>query len=354
MTSEVRRRQFYPKTDLAFDPALLPVVRARKERDAPALVGLVAAWSAESLAEEVAHCRLLPGAGTFHAIYEIETRAGGRWIVRVAMAPELGPALHLAADQILFRQLGRVGVPTSPVLIADLTRRLLPHDCQILRRAPGVKATLLENPESQAMDPALLRAIGATMARVHQIHGRGFGLVDWAEHLRTTEPTGRHPEWAGYLRQNLEEHLDVCVQIGAISQAERGEINALLNAVAPLWAAAPSRLLHGDPGHHNFYAEEGSVTALLDWEDALCGDPVFDLAHWGTFTRESMRAPMLEGYATVADTPADFEPRYWGCYLRIALSKTVHRHLFGIPERPGRPPASRRIQLAMERLRGLD
>jgi len=360
MTAEVRRRQFYPKTDLAFDAAALPAIRARKEREAPGLEEAVGVLCGEWVGEKVVRSRLLPGAGTFHAIYDIETDVGGRWIARVAMAPELGVAAHLAADSILFRQLGRVGVPTSSPVFADLTRTRIPHDLQILPRAKGGKVTTLENPETQAMAPELLRSVGATLARVHQLEGRGFGLVDWGRHLRTTELAGGHRDWAGYLLQNLAGHLAVCMGIGAVSEGEAGEITRRLEGMAPRLEGSPCRLLHGDPGHHNFYSEDGRVTALLDWEDAVCGDPVFDLAHWGTFTREGMLGGMLEGYfgarrgEDAKEEDEGFWGRYWGYYLRIAVSKTAHRHLFGAPERPGRPPASRRIQLAMERLRALD
>lgn len=363
MTAEVRRRQFYPKTDLAFDAAALPAIRARKEREALGLEGAVGVLCGEWVGEKVVQSRLLPGAGTFHAIYEIETQGGGAWIARVAMVPELGTAFHLAADSILFRQLAQVGVPTSSPVFADLTRARIPHDLQILPRARGVKVTTLENPETQAMEPELLHAVGATLARVHQVEGRGFGLVDWERHLRATELAGGHRDWAGYLLQNLAAHLAVCIGTGAVSEGEAGEITRRLEGMAPIWAASPCRLLHGDPGHHNFYAANREVTALLDWEDALCGDPVFDLAHWGTFTREGMLAEMLGGYFGVRRREGakeeemgggSFWGRYWGYYLRIAVSKTAHRHWFGVPERAGRPLASRRIQLALERLRALD
>lgn len=92
---------------------------------------------------------------------------------------------------------------------------------------------------------------------------------------------------------------------------------------------------------------------MIDWEDSLCGDPIFDVAYWGTFCRDEMRAEFLRGYETVQILPEDFERRYWLYYLRVAISKTVHRHLFGVKDRPGRAPASRRIQKALSRLAGL-
>jgi aminoglycoside phosphotransferase (APT) family kinase protein len=38
-------------------------------------------------------------------------------------------------------------------------------------------------------------------------------------------------------------------------------------------------LLHGDPGFHNLLVHEGRVSALLDWERSLVGDPAQDLAY---------------------------------------------------------------------------
>jgi Ser/Thr protein kinase RdoA (MazF antagonist) len=92
---------------------------------------------------------------------------------------------------------------------------------------------------------------------------------------------------------------------------------------------------------------------LIDWEDCLAGDPVFDIAFWATFHPERRHDVFLEGYRGVRDLPDDFELRFWLYFLRTALSKTVLRHRFGLQDKPGRPPASLRIHRGLEKVESL-
>jgi Ser/Thr protein kinase RdoA (MazF antagonist) len=143
------------------------------------------------------------------------------------------------------------------------------------------------------------------------------------------------------------------MNIGAINQEECRTIAKAFESIYRISRDVRASLLHGDLGHHNVFSDGQHITAIIDWEDCLCGDPVFDIAFWGTFCRDYMLDPFLKGYRTIRQLPGDFELRYWLYYLRIALSKTVHRFRFGYPDRPGRPPASLRIQKAVEKLRSL-
>jgi aminoglycoside phosphotransferase (APT) family kinase protein len=53
---------------------------------------------------------------------------------------------------------------------------------------------------------------------------------------------------------------------------------AWLRAHVPTTLATPV-LLHGDPGFHNILVQDGSLTALLDWERARVGEAAQDLAY---------------------------------------------------------------------------
>jgi aminoglycoside phosphotransferase (APT) family kinase protein len=184
------------------------------------------------------------------------------------------------------------------------------------------------------------------MAQVHRWNVSGAGLLDAYYPL-----TGVKENWSHYLLLHLEDHICACTTIGAITPAEADTIRACFASADPLLRSAPLRLLHGDWGHHNIFVEGNKIVAVIDWEDALGGDPAFDIAYWGTFVRPEMLAGFIEGYVTESGPlPSDFEQRYWLYFLRIALSKTVHRHLFSTQDRPNRPPASRRIQQALTKL----
>jgi aminoglycoside phosphotransferase (APT) family kinase protein len=52
----------------------------------------------------------------------------------------------------------------------------------------------------------------------------------------------------------------------------------MLSATTP--EQGPGRVVHGDFGPHNcMFADDGTVTAVLDWEIATLGDPLADFAY---------------------------------------------------------------------------
>jgi hypothetical protein len=85
----------------------------------------------------------------------------------------------------------------------------------------------------------------------------------------------------------------------------------------------------------------------LDWENAIAGDPLFELAGLAAFKANELVEPLLEHYHF---RPPDIKRRFWIYYLRIALARTVHRARVKLPENPVYPRASMRIQLALSNL----
>jgi fructosamine-3-kinase len=322
-----RRLIFYPKTDIEF---ALSAMRWRKDT----LGSSDLAFLHEKL-PGIQSIEFLPNAGTLHAIFRVVT-SGKNYFLKLPLTEPDFSTLVEAWAQAKCAEFG----------IQNLVQ---PNDLRLMEEAPGQCLTKFEDPETQAMPAPLLFNFGRALALAHRIECVGAGFLDPGT-LANARPSGIHRKWSNYIWQRLKDHLETCQAIEAISAAEATQMAAVFESAAPLLAGAPMRLLHGDPGHHNVFSEGKGITAIIDWEDALAGDPIFDIAYWGTFVRDEMRAEFLEGYQTVSPLPADFERRYWLYYLRVALSKTVHRHRFGAKGRPGRPPASRRIQKALSKL----
>jgi len=323
--NERRRRIFYPKTDIHLDADRLTgphVDRSLIE---------------QALDEQVQDIEAISG-GTLHKLFRV-CAAEKRWILKLALEDtDFGFAIESRAMD----QLRAVGLPALQVGPFSVIGDRLNVPFLFIEEASGQTLTSFENPETQQMPEPLLFELGRTLARIHQVPAKGAGLIDCS----TEEWTGLHQNWWNYILLRLDDHLQVCSEIGATRESERSVIEKIFRSELK----AEKRLLHGDPGHHNVFSDGRKITAIIDWEDALAGDPIFDIAYWGTFVRDEMRARFLEGYQTVEKLPADFEHRYWLYYLRVALSKSVHRHRFGIKDRPGRPPASRRIQKALSKL----
>lgn len=326
-----RRRIFYAKSDFTFD---LTELRARKNR-----ISAIDKLAIERLLDaRVESVELLPNAGTLHALFRVLT-PGRRYILKLALEDaEFGFAIESWAMSAIR--------PNLAIPAYEAVAKSLPCPFLIIEEAAGQPLTSFENPETQAMPEPLLFEYGRALANIHQLKGRGAGLLNCAARRW---PAGLHETWRQAITLNLNKHLEICRSGGAIDEFEQhDEIPDCFRT--DILDDAPSRLLHGDPGHHNVFSDGQRITAIIDWEDALVGDPVFDIAYWGTFVRDEMRQRFLDGYQMVAKLPDDFEHRYWVYYLRVAISKTVHRSRFGTKDRPGRPPASQRIQKALSNL----
>ena len=343
--NQPRRAAFYLKTDA-------PPVEPLLQGDDASLLPALSALSRLHLDQEIVRLHPLTAQGTHHRLVHAELADGEQIVFRLA-APGPVPAFELGIDEMLAGTLKQAGVPVTRFCFTDHTRAHLPCDVAAMSLAAGSPLKTFEDAESQFMTDTLLEDWGGTLALLHQITADRFGLLDVTQWVLAgdTNITGLLPRWRDHIHTRLQEHVRACRDLQAVDATEAAAIERLFAGADDLLNTAPSRLLHGDPGHHNAFSDGARITAVIDWEDALAGDPVFDLAYWGTFVRDWMREPLLRGYSEISPLPDDFERRYWLYFLRVSLSKTVHRHRAGLQDQPGRHPASQRIQRALAKLK---
>jgi hypothetical protein len=337
-----RRSLFYPKTDLPY------VSNVEADRRPPPLV--VAELCGRLLAAQAVTITPLE-AGTFHWLYRARFSDDRAVIVRINALGERQRDFPLYLDSWAMKVLQARSLPALAVLQVDLSRQSYPWDYEILEEARGVPLRTFDQDEGRIQP--LLSKLGSVVARVHEIATEDFGLLDLRSIVAagaTAKARGLLAAWREYIWLNLEKHVGLCRDIGAVSSTEAGKIRAVFASLAPLLDAVKPVLSHGDLGNHNVFTDGQEITALIDWEDSLSGDPVYEIAFWATFHPERRHRAFLDGYRSRARLPSDFELRFWLYFLRVALAKTVLRHRFQLADPPGRPPAARRIQMALERV----
>ena len=288
--------------------------------------------------------------GTFHRLYKVGEGEGRARLLRVAAIAGDEFARLMALECAVMDALRASGFPVPACEFRGLRQAGVERGVHLLEHASGASLSTMDDEE-----PRMRQALGWVarfLRTLHRVRGSGFGPLS-ATSFATTDRAfvGVHARWADYVFTRLDDHIDRCASIGAIAAGEARDIGAAFEAARPRLDRQPAALLHGDPGSHNFMLDDIAIRAVLDWEDALLGDPLFDLASLCTFHPERRHAAIWSGYG--ANLAADKEKRalFWLYFLRIALAKTVHRHRFGYADRPGREPASRRIQLALGRLK---
>jgi Ser/Thr protein kinase RdoA (MazF antagonist) len=340
-----RQFVFYPKADLPYPrsrlPGLVPVDSANLE--------IIADLCQRTFGSRPASVASLIESGTFHYLYRARWTNGRNVVIRVNALSTTQCDFALEIDGAMTGVLRPAGLPALEVYEVDLSRRFCPFDYAILEEATGKSLSTLDDDDT-ALVP-VLRELGRTIGRLHRINTDGFGLLDVqrlvARGLGSPQLRGLLPAWADYLFLRLDEHLGTCVGIGAMTVQDARSVDAMFRRSAGMLAEGAPSLLHGDLGNHNIFTDGTRITALIDWEDCLSGDPMFEVAFWASFHPERRHPAFLDGYRSIRSLPADFESRFWLYFLRISLAKTVLRHRLQIADRPGREPASARIQKAL-------
>lgn len=142
------------------------------------------------------------------------------------------------------------------------------HAWCVSQRAAGV--TL------QDLAPAELPAVVGEVARVldviaaSDLHGTlGYGRFD-------AEGVAADASWPAFLSDIRFRDLSVLKQA-----AERRRVEAWIGEVVAFAGrcADVRGLVHGDFGSNNVLVDRGRVSAVIDWSEALYGDPLYDVAN---------------------------------------------------------------------------
>lgn len=286
--------------------------------------------------------------GTFHRLYDVRDDAAKPRLLRIAALAGPSSAEVMAVECEVMDAVRSAGFPVPACEFREIAHAGEKRGVHLLDRAAGVSLTTLDGDEERML--GALGGVARFLASLHAVHGEGFGPVSLdAFRGEGSRLAGLHPRWDDYILVRLDDHLRACEEHCDITRGESADIAARFASARPALQGQASALLHGDPGSHNFMVDESGIRAVIDWEDALLGDPLFDLASLCTFHPERRHAAIWSAYGAVLPPGGDAWMRFWLYFLRIALAKTVHRARFAYADRPGRPPASRRIQLALQR-----
>ncbi len=352
LTREQRRTIFYLKTDLPVADRRLRALAAEAERELTARTPQVA-----SLVEELGFAgRVSPLAGgRFHVVHLVAQPDGRSVVVRSTLFDLFADDHGIAAEAHVRRWLARSGVSEliPAVHATGWHSRGAPFDfvVQAYVAQPSIAAqgdALLDEKSS------LLAGMGELLRQVHALEGEGAGPVDCDPEGERDPLRGMHAHWRDYITLRLRDHVRICTDATLIDVRIADRILNRFELLDSSLRERPMRLLHGDPGTHNFCADpaSGRITALLDWEDVLVGDPLFEIALVATFQPERRLPAFLAGYGK--PEPDRSEQLLMALYfLRIALSKTVHRLRFGIRDRPDRMAAHLRIHQGLDRVERL-
>jgi hygromycin-B 7''-O-kinase len=209
--------------------------------------------------------------GEVHANYGIRTGDRRELVLKVYRG-ELAWKLDKEA-YLLDLVHGRVAVPK--IVQAG-------HGALVMTRLPGRPARFTDD------DPAeVSRQLGSLLRDLHTITFDSFGYIE----TRVTSPVPTNLE---YMRRRVERkvHSGPPDLRGALERhfAERE---------AAFEGCSQAVLCHNDAHDANVLVEDGRITGLIDWENAVAADPILDLAKAWAFSdgrSDETLAALIEGY----------------------------------------------------------
>jgi hygromycin-B 4-O-kinase len=177
------------------------------------------------------------------------------------------------------------------------------------------------------MLPSLLTALDA-IGRIDLAGTAGYGI--WT-------PGGRAPydSWTDALLAIGTETARVPGWRAALTDSETGlgPVEAGLAKLATLAPYLPNerRMIHGDLLSHNVLAADGTVTAVLDWGNALYGDHLYDAAwliYWWPWCPQwrtiDIYAELLTHWHATGPPPTHLHERLHAYLIHIGLDAIAY------------------------------
>jgi len=213
-----------------------------------------------------------------------------------------GRGQRIKREAQVLRQLHVAGLPVPQVVAEGMPGDPLPDGYILLEFIDGHTDFTPNNIS------AYLRSAAVTLARVHQM-SVSAGLA------------GVLPDYGATCGEQVAQYPPVMDQA-----LEEGRIRERLRVLWPWSQDNPACLLHGDYWPGNLIWRGGVLVGVIDWEDAVLGDPLADLAN----SRLEMlfafgQAAMLDFTAAyVAHSPA-LDLRHLPHWELIAALRPMHQ-----------------------------
>jgi aminoglycoside phosphotransferase (APT) family kinase protein len=214
------------------------------------------------------------------------------------------PGLHALVRE-------RTLVPVPEIYAFDATLDIIERDFLLMERMPGQPLSHCPGVDTEA----IYRETGRCLAQVHALTRDAYGYL--GEH----QPMAPQPSWLEAFAVMWRMLVMDIAGLECYSSHEAGRMLHLLDRHLEIFdRPVPASLLHMDIWAQNLLVNEGRLSAILDWDRALWGDPEIEFAvldYCGVST-----PAFWEGYGKPRDTSpaARLRQRF---YLLYELQKYI-------------------------------
>ena len=266
--------------------------------------------------------KLFPAKGQGNHLIFIAAHGGVNYFVRIENGPERDE--YMAVEAMLMDMVRPLGVPTPHIYAVDAWHVRYPFAWQLMEMVPYpdlnclYKAGTLES-------HSIMHQLGRYIALWQQIEATGYGPYDTNRLHLDGQLVGLLPAYRDYYVLNMERHLNFLVQSKFMDAGQAREVSALVKTNDCYLDIPQGCLVHKDIALWNLLGDHNTIRSVIDWDDAVLGDPTDDLSLIGCFHSGDEIRALVNGYTGVKPLPQAFEPRFWLHLLRNMIFKAVIR-----------------------------
>lgn len=256
-----------------------------------------------------------------HLTYLVEYN-GCKYFVRIENGTDGDD--YMEVESRIISEVGRTGIPVPKIYAVDSSRSKYPFAYQLMEYLEYKDMNKLYS-KGMLDTKNIMEQLGTYIASWQSLSFPGFGPFN-AEKLRSKNALeGLHADYPSYYRLNLKHHLNFLTERGFISKAKEDEILSLVKENESLLEMNRGCLVHKDIALWNVLGDSNRIKCVIDWDDAIIGDPVDDISLMACFHSWDELKYLVRGYENVRPLPDNFEKRFWLHLLRNILFKAVIR-----------------------------
>jgi aminoglycoside phosphotransferase (APT) family kinase protein len=278
----------------------------------------------QALGKKVVSYRRSTSWGSSHVIYFVVLDGlKEELVLRANTGINTEPEGVMEVERLLTRQLAKLGLNTNEVLHTDISRQYFPFDFQIQKKMLGNDPEVAFHGTKEDYD-RLSYQLGEYVAKYHALEYPLFGRFD-LNSVKQGQLQGTKESFFAYLETCLTDDLQKLVDFAVIEAKDFDRILDFFTERKTLINSAKGVLNHHDLADHNLMFDEQGLVGVFDWEAAVIGDPVLDLASCPTWrTLYPREAELLAGYQSIRSLPKDFSEKKKVYFLRTMIWKMVY------------------------------
>ncbi|WP_256256363.1 phosphotransferase family protein [Paenibacillus sp. BC26] len=162
------------------------------------------------------------------------------------------------------------GIPVPDVYVYDNSHEHLPYEILITSKIPGIDIWKASEAATDESKIKMAYESGVLLAKIHGIWRDKFGEL-------ALSSSNQYDSWQQYLIEGIEQRTNRCLKLGILNPEEAERYVFVFKRVTGLFSEiSTASLVHNDYHFANMLCADGEITAILDMEWSIAGDPEFD------------------------------------------------------------------------------